>query len=353
MKLLTYKSSIRAFLLPLFIAITLLPVHFCQANNENLKPLNQLISYDDFISLLKFNSRRVPDLQKLWNWTESVQTKDVYWAGGRLRGFMHWHYLQLQSYSAGDLKKMPLPHMDAYDLQPGNDVDFIGPEKLENEARRVLSNIRGVDYILAEEYPELVKLGGATLEKIGINSHGIIDPLNGFKHYYEGKIIFKWALETEFRNSPWVADMDYSKTAEALRFIRFAHFNLPELTVDQESLEHIRRIPSFETTFLNRDDRLAWVTTALKKLIVASKGDIPSVLTLLHKYNLLLFLAERGIMLPSDQIPTYRQWLSTNSYLFNPSELKKLNDALDVTYETTGFIGRCKNALSNFIKKVF
>ncbi len=295
----------------------------CLAFSKPPTPLNQILSYEEFTQLVMHNSARVPDLKKLWSWTEKNNQTEVYWAGGTLRGFLHWHYLQLQNHSVAEVQNMPVPSIPDLQLLGGVDVDFVGPAAAEAGATRSLKNLAELDFIDADTYAEYSKCGGPTIEKIGINPSKIMDPYQGFRHYYEGKIVFEWTNETEFRNFPWIKDGDFSKTTEALRFIRFGYYNLPELKPDAKSIKMIRKIADFEIPFMRQQDRLAWAGKALKKLIQSAHGNLPEVLSLLYDYKLAPILIDAISSMP---LETYelRAWSLETTHLEIEDFLKML-----------------------------
>ena len=271
------------------------------------RPLMAILSYEDFTALIINNSKRVPDLQKLWDWTSRTGQNDVYWAGGTLRGFLHWHFLQLQNHSLEEVQRMPVPSITDLQLLGGKDVDFVGPFSAEVDATKALKNVAELDFIDSDTYAEYSKCGGPTIEKIGINPQKIMDPYQGFRHYYEGKIVFHWTDEIEFRNFPWIQDGDFSKTTEALRFLRFGYYNLPELTPDPASIAMIQSISDFEIPFLRQQDRLIWAGKALKKLIMSANYNVPEVIALLQEYHLTPVLIDAISNIPLDT-PEIRAW---------------------------------------------
>lgn len=316
------------------------------------RPLSEILTYSEFASLVQFNSRRVPDFHGFWRGENpESSTRSIFWGGGSLRGFLHWHFLQLQTHTPAELRTMPIPHIA--DMMPlgGKDVDLFGPAILADQVRGRLPALNNIDYISTSELEELVKLGGPTLEKMALNPFRILDPALGFRHYYDGLLVFLWSDENQFINSRLNIN-DYSKTGEALRFIRFAHFNLPELTPYPKSVQDIQTIAEVEGQFIQREDRLAWIEICLEKLFEASQGDLPGILNLLHHYNLLAILGEAQVMLPESHFKPVRKWLKENRQNLSAREIAAVKKILPSTLSRIlNFPRVCAGALTNLVKK--
>ncbi|MGE4233241.1 MAG: hypothetical protein AB7F43_07935 [Bacteriovoracia bacterium] len=291
------------------------------------RPLKDILSFEDFTSLLKHNANRVPGLTTLWRQDQNgVDISRVYWGGGTFRGYLRWHFLQLQNHSIDDVKGMPIPSAQQLQLSGGKDFDIFGPRDLYKKIKRRLRAFSNLDYIDLQTHGQFAKLGGTTLEKSGINPFGILDPLDGIRHYYEGRIVFS-PSDAKIWKSRWVLQNDYSKTAEALRYIRFAHFNLPELKPDQGSLTAIRSIAGKdEALFLQNEGRVAWIEISLEKLFTAAKGNLFELLSLFKKYNLLTILAPIGTRIPIDTESEIRNWVVENKDKLDPLEQNLLKD---------------------------
>lgn len=286
-------------------------------------PLRDILPFSEFVALIQYNLARVPELEPLWRMKGS---EEFYLGGGVLRGFLRWHYLRLQSHTPNELRSAPMPGIAAFQSRGGTDLDLFGPASKAKAAKRALSgNLPELDIIDFSTYLELVKIGGPTIEKIAMGPTSIRDPLDGLRHYYEGRAVFHWAPEPEFQKSRWILENDYSKTGEALRYIRFTHFNLPELAPDPESVRLIRRIASLEREFLNDEARLSWVEICLEKLLIAASGDVPRVLDLLHEYGLLDLLIRAEIQIPDDYLTQFvLPWFKANQQRLSPGEISAL-----------------------------
>lgn len=306
-----------------------------QAEPRVERPLRNLISFNDFQSLLKFNAARVPDLKPIWEASNQIGHR-VYWAGGTVRGFLRWHYLQLQKYSAEEIRTMPMPSLSKMQLLGGIDIDLVGPDSDFEETRRQLRQIGDLDYISERTYQQLVEVGGPTIEKLIINPNEIRDPKSGLRHYYDGFLVFESVPDEIFRKLHIVENEDYTKTTEALRYIRFLH-NMPETRADEASVARIRKIAETEKDFIRREDRWDFIMTAVKKLFLSLHGDVARSISELEKFNLLVMLANAGFVGPTPyEFSVYAKELNLSE--FSAEEIK-------AAYRTVG-----KQSKSGLIK---
>lgn len=259
------------------------------------RPLSNILSFSDFKELLLHNAARVPELIELWRKSKEPGQPQFFWGGGTLRGFLHWHYVQLQSHSPAKLRVAKLPTLD--ELQPpgGWDVDIIGPKTAQILIDQAMPDF-DIDSYDLENFWEMVALGGPTLEKVILNPTKIVDPLDGLLHYYQGRLVFNSVPDKQFRALPLVTSPEsrYSKTVEGLRYIRMLQ-TYPELEADPESQNRIRAIAKSEMRFISSPLRQEWVVDTLKKLSESLGEDGNLVVRRLRDFNMLDILHQNHI----------------------------------------------------------
>ncbi|MGZ3774531.1 MAG: hypothetical protein ACXVCY_12380 [Pseudobdellovibrionaceae bacterium] len=254
------------------------------------KPLKELVTYSEFVDLLKDSVSRIPDLQEYWKW-QKKGNYPVFVGGGVIRGLMHWLYIQLQTNDIATIKKMKIPTIDELQLQEGSDVDLFAPDNLIEKMEKQLPQYAEWDILPDSFYVNNIKLGGPTIEKFRVNPDVLEDPLDGVKHYYDGRLVFYWTPENIFRKLYWVAKRGNTKTTEALRFVRFL-YNLPELSSDSQSIELISTISTLEIPLITKSqDNNWWLKKGLNKLFWATKSDLVETLDALRQFKLLRVLS--------------------------------------------------------------
>jgi hypothetical protein len=316
------KKWARRVLLVISITVTVISGRISKAALPKYRPLAEILSYAKWEELIRYDTNRVPGVSKLWS-GRNANMSQAFWGGGTVRGFLHWHFIQLQTHTIGEVKRMPLPSSDELQLPGGKDVDIFAPISLHKSIKTILKGIKDLDILDVANVPEYIKLGGATLEKIGINPYAILDMSGGFRHYYEGRIVFKVSSEEEIKSSRF-GDTDYTKTGESLRFIRFAYFNLPELESDPENRLLIRQIADMELPKITKEGQVAWIETSLDKLLVASGNDIPKVFTLLRDFNLFVVLSKVSVYVAQEDAESAKEWVRKNADFLTTDERQAL-----------------------------
>lgn len=289
-------------------------------------PLGNRPSLDQVKELAMYNVRRIPELSKLWMWLDHEGRSDIYWTGSSARGFIRWHYKQLETHSIEDLKQMPPPPLKKFLPVAGYDIDLVGPVADSDKILSLLPDGFEIDIIGEETYQKLVELGGPTIGKIIINPFRIQDPLKGLDHYHQGTLVYKSVPEKIFRNLPIIQTDDYSKTEMALRFIRLS-YDLPELHVDPASVELIRQIASAEKNWKWTSKRKNHVAIVLEKILIANNGDIVDFIKILARYNLLPTLATARIGIPAAHGETMSTFIRDGRLQMDDFSLENLRHA--------------------------
>ncbi len=254
--------------------------------NSGKTPLSKIITYQQWTSLLMRHVGKIPELVPYWQWAQQTGS-DIYYGGGTLRGLKHWLYVQLQHHHYNVVWNIQTPSIHQLQLQEGSDIDLWAPDELIQRLKTELPMYANWDILGDSFHRGNVKLGGPTLEKIRINPWKHDDPLNGLAHYYEGKLVFHWTPELEFRESFWVDKRGNSRTTEALRYVRFL-YNLPELSLDEESKQNIHNIISNEADILYRSETTDyWIKKSLKKLLIATGYNMVETVDALREMRLL------------------------------------------------------------------
>src|SRR3989339_52760 len=265
------------------------------------KNISEIITYDQWTNLVKHSAGKIPELQALWQWQKKTG-HHVYVGGGALRGLLQWLHKNLQNHSLEEVKNMKVPGMTDLLIIKGSDIDLFAPDDIVEKIKHDLPQYANWD-ILSDSFHKInVKLGGPTIEKIRVNPNYWDDPLGGLRHYYEGKLVFSWTPEDEFRKLYWVKERGNTKTAEALRFLRMEN-DLPELKATTESYNLISQISEVEMPLIGIDRPSGvnwWIQhKGLEKLYKSTGKNFPETVDTLRKRNLLYLLGSKKFKIES------------------------------------------------------
>ncbi|MBC7386512.1 MAG: hypothetical protein H7301_10185 [Cryobacterium sp.] len=246
------------------------------------RPLDGVVTYAQFETLLKLKSGDIPDLAPLrtagvWD----PKWKDVYVSGGCLRGLSHWIYDRLQTQSYSEVALLPVPEISQLLRISWSDRDLVAPDALVEKLKTQMTS--GWDVLSESFQNESTVAGGPGLDKSRVNPFRVVDPLNGLKDYYHGRIVFHEASGSI--NGEQLKEN--SVTAMALRYLREA-VDLPELHTTTESLARVAKAGESERLSPNN----YWVNKALHKLYLATHEDAAKTLIILRDSKLLHRLAD-------------------------------------------------------------
>ncbi len=204
------------------------------------RALKDLITYEQLEALLKNSLTRVPDRPPTLE-------------GRALRGLLRWLHGQLQTMTPEEISKLPIPP---------------------------LSDLRGTSLPAPPWSP--AKTGGPTIDGASVGGWAIDDPMNGLRHYYEGKLVFH----------PVAAAA--SRAEHVLSFLCLQK-ELPELVATPESLETIRK-----STFSPPAPGDARIAELLVSLYRDNGYNAAETVAELKRVNLLQPLASSGVTIPAE-----------------------------------------------------
>jgi len=263
------------------------------------KNIEEIISFTEWTELLKISVSKIPELRALWKWQEKTG-HHVYIGGGALRGLMQWLHKNLQNHSLEEVQKMKIPNIKELLILKGSDIDIFVPDNAIEALKRDLPEYASWDILGERFHEENVKLGGPTIEKVRANPSSWDDPLNGLKHYYEGKLVFHMTPENVFRDLYWVKERGNTKLSEALRFLRMEN-DLPELRATPESYKRISNIGKIEMKYIKKGTNNDWwiQKKGLAKLYKSTGNNFSETLDILRKRNLLWVVALKNYSIPA------------------------------------------------------
>jgi hypothetical protein len=261
------------------------------------KPLADILSYQEFTTLLQEKVAAMDELREVWRLPKSHEL--AYLSGGVLRGLLRWITEELQTHTVEEVRAMKPPRVDDLMIVEGADRDLVVPKSFHDKVKARLPPGQFWDLITPEFQADSTAAGGCTLEKVRVNGKKIVDPLGGLADFYHGKLVFKWS------DTPNIgAVQGNTHTALALRFLRMVN-DLPCAKPTAESTALIQSIAAKDADVLPAlppegkaiPRGSYWVLKAMHKLYESTGGDAKRAEDQLWEANLKDLLEKKGYLL--------------------------------------------------------
>jgi hypothetical protein len=253
------------------------------------------VTPEEFKNLLRLQVSRLPEFQSLWRNTRPEHR--IYLSGGILRGLIH-HLKQNLDRPGGiqTMRNSQFQGIDSLLLQEWSDYDLVAPAGYEDWVKSQMTKPGTWDILSDSFMRNSINSGGATIEKVMVSPHEILDPYGAIDDYLGGRLVFKKMPDP---NVGHIQGNTY--LTQALRFVRFAE-NLPEAKPDPASVEIIRSIANLEWNTIRRGTASDyWIKKGVKKLY-HSVGKSPArFIDDLKHYGLLSALGHHHFSLPSEE----------------------------------------------------
>lgn len=254
------------------------------------------IPYAKYQKLLQIMAARVPDLKPIWKLSQSGGY-DIRIGGGVLRGLLLWVSEQAEVYTPEQIQQLTPPETRLLILNRTSDRDIYASASTKAKLKD-LPEFRGWDFVDDDLFDESIRAGGTTFDKIRLSPEMTQDPLGGLRAFHEGRLEYKVVPAKILHATYWFREKNNSETAMVLRYLRL-HEDFPELQVDPEMFEYIRRVAKTETPTLGKEHQY-WVWKGLTKLFEATYRDAAKTAATLQSYGLLQTLSAQGYRLPLD-----------------------------------------------------
>jgi len=270
------------------------------------------VSYSQFVELIQTKVQEMPELNPWRSYLGSEQiqrnqqalpqlemsqlAQEIYFAGGALRGLIHWLTKELESKPYEEvLRNSKAPSLNSLILS-GSDRDIFINLSLSEE--QLPENLRQHwDVLNGEFLRESLRAGGSNIEKIGVRvtGRGIYDPRGALRDYYKGKIGFFDAAEDDFADfRSYSKDGGLngnSKIALLLRHLRFL-VQFSDAAITKTEIEKYKRIVFEEAQHVSSDNY--WIDKALDKFERQCLRSGVDAKEILNEIGLLYVLGQQG-----------------------------------------------------------
>ena len=263
-----------------------------------------VMTFEKFKELLIHNIQRIPEMKEFWAPQNEAARKETFLMGGRLMGFIRWHLTKLKENPDVDLRFVALPTESELQSMGGTDTDIVGPKNLMTFAEQNLHGVNNLEYIPRSKFDEMAKPGGLTLDVLAIGPSGVLDPLGGLKHLWEGRLAFHFIPDKEYFRLPLAKREGYTRAASGFRFAR-AKKLFPELGIDPESINLLSSVFDTEQDFIaKQSENESWpgldrIVRATQKLVVAYNTNTSELAKVLRDYHLIKVLVRNQKWIPS------------------------------------------------------
>ena len=244
--------------------------------------------YSEFEALVKKQVENSTELKPLWE-NQKNEHKNVYLGGGDLRNILrNLDKKILDAEASGKAVEVnPNYSLIAEGKKTADHDLWIGDPKVSSEVKSLFP-----DWDLLDQgfYEASVKAGGATIEKIRVNTGRIEDPYGALKAWYNGKLDFHLSTTEALKQTSDRLLYENTFTVMALRFLRFSIEN-PEWKVAPETWAKIRKIAESEKILPKEN----WfVHKGLANLWLSSGSDFLTFYRTLKESGLLENLRANG-----------------------------------------------------------
>ncbi|WP_413557105.1 hypothetical protein [Bdellovibrio sp. HCB209] len=294
------------------------------------------VTESDFRELLALKSKELPEMSQLWEHLEKNPEArgQVFLAGGILRGLMNWLDLELQKHPLSEVRKIPPPRIHSLIIEGADkDIFILGDLKKETLPH---TYSYWWDVLEREILQEVVKTGGAKLDKMGVNPYGVSDPVNALQDFLKGRIEFvnvNEALFAKFRGESEKI-VHNTKMALVLRHLRFL-IAMEGVEIKASDLKSLSVVLKDEEALLK--DRVGsrhFIEKALQKLIAQSRTSNVNYLSVLRDAGALGILNRNGFLPPGKTFP-----ISTIRQAFDQKRSDRM-DLLDIYMRSSEADGR-------------
>lgn len=235
------RESVRLCLSTLLlVAVVFLASGVSTSLAASVPPPSQKITFEEYRDLIKLKVSQVPDLDKLWSWSEKENLKGFYFGGGAFRGLIVWIHTQLASHSLETVKAMKVPDVTGLLIQKDADRDIYSPDNYKESIKK-WQPYANWDVLNESFYQMTIANAGSTLDKVRANPKWVDDPLNALDLLYHGKISISMASPPFQSGSGGPIEGD-SWLGLSLRYLRFTNDLGTVVDPEEGSLDQIREM---------------------------------------------------------------------------------------------------------------